>query len=375
MFPRFSSSAVRTLMANSQNESCKTGMHSLLIALQGQILSKGRSLLLGLIGAVAVWFSHPAIFVLGGMETAHLITTPAEKRKAILLNRWPSYLLWIASFGFLYTFLTSKVAANQVLQQQWGKEYPASILDIPWLLDSFGRVFYRPMGFPGITDGIAFFAFVMGCIVFYKTNRNQFLVLISPIIATLVATYLHKYPFRGRLILFLTPFFVLIIAEGIAWLLSQWNQRKIFTILGIVLAIALLYPSTIRAANLIVKPEKIEETRSVFEYINAHKKPGDLIYSDRENQFNYYGKMYFGFSDADVVPTFQDFWNPSGFSQQSWDDFKRKANLNSQQRVWFLFTALTDREEAKVKPRLDQLGQELDYYKQPGAFTHLYQLK
>jgi hypothetical protein len=347
----------------------------LLIALQGQMLSKGRSLLLGLIGAVAVWFSHPAIFVLGGMETANLITTPAEKRKAILLNRWPSYLIWLISFGGLYVSLTSKVAANQVLQRQWGKEYPDSIFDIPWLLDSFGRFFYRPMGFSGIGDGIAYVAFVIGCIVFFKINRNKFLVLISPIAATLVATYLHKYPFRGRLILFLTPFVILIIAEGIAWLLSQWNRRKVFAILGIILAGMLLFPPTIRAANLIVKPEKIEETRSVFEYINAHKKPGDLIYSDHENQFNYYGKMYFGYTDADAVPPFPEFWNPNGFSQQSWDEFKRKTNLQSQQRVWFLFTALRDKEEAQVKPRLDQVGQELDYYKQPGAFTHLYQLK
>lgn len=347
----------------------------LLISLRGQILGKGRALLLGGIGAVAVWFSHPAILVLGGTEAANLMTTAPEKRKAILVNRWPSYLLWFASFGILYVLNISKVAANQVLQQQWGKEYPGSVFDIVWLLDSLGRFFYRPMGFSGIADGIAYFAFVIGCIVFYKTNRTKFLILISPTVATLAAAYLHKYPFRGRLILFLTPFFILIIAEGIAWLLSQWNRKKVFAILGIVLAVTLLLPPSMRAADLIVNPEKKEEIRSVFEYVKIHKSPQDLIYSDRLNQFNYYGKMYFGFSDADAVPTFQDFWNPQGFSQQSWEDFKRKANLQSQQRVWFVFTALTDQEEVQVKPRLDQIGQELDYFKQPGSFTYLYQLK
>jgi hypothetical protein len=347
----------------------------LLVSLRGQILGKGRAVLLGIIGAISVWFSHPAIFVLGGIETANLITAPPEKRKPILLNRWHSYLLWVTSFGILYVLLTSKVSTNEVLQRQWGKEYPGSILDIAWLLDAFGRFFYRPMGFSGVADGIAYFAFVIGCIVFYKTNRSKFLILISPIVATLVATYLHKYPFRGRLILFLVPFFILIIAEGIAWLLSQWKQRKVFAILGIVLAGMLLFPPTIRAANLIVNPEKIEEVRSVFEYIKTHKKPGDLIYSDRLNQFNYYGKMYFGLTDADAVPTFQDFWSPKGFSQQSWENYKRQTNLQSQQRVWFVFTALTKPEVAKVKPRLDQIGQELDEFKQRGSFTYLYQLK
>lgn len=348
----------------------------LLISLRGQILGKGRALLLGVIGAVATWFSHPAIFVLAGIESANLITvTPPEKRKAILVNRSPSYLLWLVSFGTLYVLLTSKVAGNQTLQKLWSDEYPGSIFNVPWLFDSFGRFFYRPMGFPGITDGIAFFAFVIGCIVFYKTNRTKFLILISPTVATLAAAYLHKYPFRGRLILFLTPFFILIIAEGIAWLLSQWNQRKTFAILGIVLAVVLLLPSSIRATNLISSPEKKEEIRPVFEYVKTHQKPGDLIYSDRLNQFNYYGKMYFGFSDADAVPTFANFWNPQGFSQQSWEDFKRQANLQSQQRVWFLFTALTKPEEAQVKPRLNQIGQELDYFEQPGSFAYLYQLK
>jgi hypothetical protein len=346
-----------------------------LISIRGQILGKGRSLLLGLVGVVAVWFSHPAIFVLAGMEAATLITAPQENRKAILLNRWPAYVLWLAGFGSLYLLLTSKVAGNQTLQQLWGDEYPGSIFNLPWLLDSFGRFFYRPMGFRGINDGVAYVTFVIGCIVFYKTNRDKFLILIAPTAATLVATYLNKYPFRGRLILFLAPFFILIIAEGIAWLLSQWNQRKVLAILGVVLAVTLVFPPTIRAANLIVNPEKVEEVRSVFEYIQKHKQPGDLIYSDRLNQFNYYGKMRFGFADADAVQTFPEFWNPDGFSQQSWEEYKRKANLQSQQRVWFIFTALIDREEVKVKPRLDQIGQQLDYYEQPGSFAYLYQLK
>jgi hypothetical protein len=356
----------------------------LLIPLQDKILGKGRTLLIGLLGTLAICLSHPAIFTLGGVAVASLVTTSAERRKAVFFNRLPAYFIWIASFGVVYFLTIANAMRSESLQNAWGPEYPASMFDIVWLLDSLGRFFYRPLGFHGKTDGIAIAVFVIGCIACFRKHRVTFLVLIAPMVATLTATYLHKYPFRGRLVLFLTPFFILIMAEGLAFLLAQFQQwrqswaNKVWAIAGAVLACLVLLPAIAQATDFLISPRKVQEIRPVIEYIKTHQAPTDTIYLNdgvAVHQFRYYADRY-GYSRSDYVEGYADFMNPEAFSLQNWENFKQQTSqLQGQPRVWFLFSGLKDSQEVLVKPRLDQIGQELDFFRQPGAFTYLYQLE
>lgn len=348
----------------------------LLIPLQDQVLAKGRSIVLGVIGAIAIWFSHPAVFVLAGIEIANLITIPKERWKTIVVNRLPAYLMWLVSFGTLYFLVTANVMQNKSLQSAWGGEYPQTVFDLIWLIDSFGRVFYRPLGFSSPFDGVAIVAFIVGCVAFFKQARTKLLILMSPVLITLLATYLHKYPFRGRLILFLAPFFILVIAEGIAYLLAQLNQRKKVAIAGIILGSLLLIPPLVRAGGFIVRPETKEEIRPVVEYVKTHQRPGDAIYADAYNHFKYYAPRY-GYSESDYIGSYQEFFNPkrNAYSKEAWQQLMQANNIQSGQRMWFVFVGVKESEEAFVKSRLDELGQQLDFYEQPGSSTYLYQLK
>lgn len=354
----------------------------LLIPQQEQILNIRRILLIGILGAVAIWFSHPTIFVLAGIESANLILTSAQQRKAILLNRLPAYFIWLISFGSMYFLTIARVMQNNSLQNAWENEYPNTVFDLIWLLDSFGRFFSRPLGFSTIFDGIAIIAFVIGCVFFVKRKPSKFLILMSPVFATLAATYLHKYPFRGRLILFLAPFFILVIAEGITFLLTSFNHskhHKYFVIAGITLACLLIAPSLVRAGSFVFYPETKHEIRPVIEYIKTHQKLGDGIYigdGGPADQFEYYAGKY-GYSQSDYARGYlSELVNAEKFSEQGWQAFKSQSNqLKNKQRVWFVFPGLNPKKEALVKPHLDRIGQQLDYFSQPGAFTYLYQLK
>jgi hypothetical protein len=136
-----------------------------LVSLREQILGSKGIILLALSGMVAIWFSHPAIFVLGGIELANLVTVSGKSRKAILINRLPVYVIWAVSFFSLYFLVTATLMKNTALHSAWSPEYPKSIFDIVWLLDSLGRFFYRPLGFLNDMDAIAVFAFIIGCVV------------------------------------------------------------------------------------------------------------------------------------------------------------------------------------------------------------------
>lgn len=359
----------------------------LLIPLRDRILKKSKVFLLGFLGILAMWFSHTAIFSLGGVELACLITSSAQKRKAIVINRLPAYLILLIGFALYYFFIISKSMKNESLQSSWSPEYPKSIFDILWLLDSFGRFFHKPLGFAGIADGIAIFALVIGCIILYKNNQIKLLILISPILATLTATYLHKYPFRTRLILFLTPYFILIIAQGSAFILSQVNlakfhqerRKKYVGIFGIIISFFLILPPVIEAGGFLFQPETKYEMRSVIAHIKANQQPGDVLFGDgggTSAQLEYYAKKY-GYSKSQYVVGYNDFLKKEAISDQVWSDYRRQfSQLQNQPRVWFLFSGIGLKEKRGeiVEPRLDRIGQKIDYFGQRGAFAYLYHL-
>ena len=258
-----------------------------------QILSSKQILGFACLGSLAIWFSYPSIFMLAGLEGWNLLTINKRYLRQTIINRLGIYLSWLVSFGLFYWLTIVNTLSNQDLSASWAPRYPSSLLDVVWLLDALGKFFYHPLGFRGITDGIGIFAFIVGCVVFYKTQRTIWLALISPFVATIIAAYLHKYPFRDRLVLFLAPLAIMIIAEGIAFLLAKLghinklNQiisRKrpwlivLSGLLGIVCLYTLILSPVYRASNFIIQPEKKHEIRPVIAYVAEQVQLEEKIY-------------------------------------------------------------------------------------------------
>ncbi|MGF1478726.1 MAG: glycosyltransferase family 39 protein [Cyanophyceae cyanobacterium] len=333
-------------------------------------------LLLAVSGSVAIWFSHPAVFVLGGLETSTLLSAPPKQRWSLLVERSPVYLAWLLNFALMYFLTISGTLNNETLVDSWALRYPESIFDIVWLLDSLGRFFHRPLGFEAIADGVAAFAFILGCIALFKKNRSLLLALTAPIGATVVASYLHKYPFRDRLVLFLAPFAILIVAEGVSWLLQRHTQRWLMSILGLVILAVLLFPPLTRATQLAIRPERVAEVRAAIEYVQSRQQPGDTfyVYYGSMNQFLYYAPKY-GYQDGDYILGIHEIPEEGEAAGKKWQKYQKEIdNLRGQERVWLLFRGKEPEEEALL-PYLNRIGRPLDSFKQPGVFVYLYDLR
>lgn len=355
---------------------------SLLIPLRHQVLDNKQLLLLGGLGALCIWISHPTVFVLAGIEVGYFLVASNQKRLSLLMNRWPMYVTWLISFAGLYFLTVRGTLKNDVLTSAWDARFPDSPFDIVWLLDTFGRFFYNPLGFLGFTDGIALFVFIVGCIAFYYRDRIILLGVTAPILITLIASYLQQYPFRERLVLFLAPFAVLIIAEGIAFLLTKPQKRyKLLRLIGIIIAVTLLLPSIANAGQLIVAPLKLEEIKPVIAYVQTHQQPNDrlYVYAPAENQFTYYGEKY-GYEPGEYMLGETNLATGRGknrkVSQKAVKQFKQEIRkFQGEQRVWFLFSRASEEEEQALIAALEPIGQQLDAFKQPGAAAYLYTLK
>lgn len=335
-------------------------------------------IILSLGGAIAIWFSHPAIFVLAGVGGSCFLLKLAKKAAINLANYLIIYGSWIISFVAFYFISIKNLSSDEDLLTSWQKAFPSFPLDIIWYLDAFAKFFYRPLGFDGPFDGLAIVIFVIGCIAYYRRHKQGLLIIVSPILVTFLASALQKYPFRSRLVLFLTPFVILLIAEGIDYLRRQ-TKYKFAPIVSFLVLLLLLAPPLINASQLIFKPHLRGEIKPVISYVKTNQKPGDIlyIYQRGKYQFIYYAEK-FGYQPGDYIIGVDDLDKYDGkkLSEAEWQRYKTDLDkLRGNKRVWLLFShATVASENKKITSYLDTIGKQIDFFEQPGAFVYLYDL-
>ncbi|MEO1672977.1 MAG: glycosyltransferase family 39 protein [Cyanobacteria bacterium J06631_2] len=352
-----------------------------LLPLQHRLLQPRQLFKLACLGSLTIWLSYPSVLVLAALEGWNLLTASWKSWQKIIVNRSAVYFAWLINFGLFYFISISDALADEDLSSNWEERYPSSLGDILWLFDALGRFFYHPMGFVGITDGVGIFAFIVGCVCLYRRQRQIFLALIAPFVANLVAAYLHQYPFRDRLVLFLAPLGMIIVAEGIVFMLTQLARLKpsqpmriVWLILGCVCLISLTTPAIYRSANFMFHPQLKHEVRPVLEYVAEENKSGDKIYVYTEGvpAFNYYLKLK-GYQDLDYVyGKVRYAYNDDPLEERHQKLAQDLQSLKGR-RVWFILRAKgTEKEE--ILQGLDRVGQLQDSFIQTGASAHLYQL-
>lgn len=344
-----------------------------------QLLNRTQTILLGLLGAAAIWVSHPTVLMLAAIEASCLITAHSQRLK-ILINRLPLYLTWLASFIGFYWLTIRSTLENESLTSSWNRRYPDSLLDFPWLFKALDRFFSNPLGFSEITDGIAAFAFIVGCIALYRRNRLLLLTFTAPFMITLMTSYLHQYPFRQRLVLFLVPFAVFIIAEGIAYLITlPRRQSKVILAIGTFVFVTLLVPAVVQTSRLLAYPEKVEEIRPVMAYVQTQQQPDDKLYVYRSGrvQFLYYAPQ-FGYAPEDYVlgklAVTTNVKKKDQIVEKNVAQLKREIKRFQGSRVWFLFCNTSEVEEQQFLALVQPLGRQLDSIRDQDAFAYLYDL-
>ena len=119
-------------------------LYLFLVPIRHEILKRGQIVWLSLLGAIAIWFSHPAVLVLAGLEAVALLTSSSNKQRlSLIVNRLPIYGIWLLNFIAFYILNISKTMSNEELTGSWGRRYPDSVFDIIWLLDALGRFFLQ----------------------------------------------------------------------------------------------------------------------------------------------------------------------------------------------------------------------------------------
>ena len=327
-----------------------------------------RTLVAAGVGAVAAWFSHPAMLVLAGTGAALVVSSMTAGRREGYRSVLVVGTIWALSAGLAAALaLRNEPPADRAyLEWFWVGGFmplPPRTLDeafwvwhrLTWLFGTFGTGLRRTNGGLGYPWSPLFVLLaVTGVVALWRRQRETALILLGPVVVTLMAAALHAYPFTGRLLSFLLPVFLLATAAGAGHMLTKSPGRLQFASPAL---LALLVGSPVYAALAALPPERVEHLRPVMAEVAERRQGNDATYVfyGAGQAFMYYAPR-FGLSRADFTLGQCSFRDMRVFLRDL-DAFRGRP------RVWIVAThsKLDAPELETMIDYLDSIGLRLDW--------------
>jgi hypothetical protein len=343
--------------------------------------------LLTVAGAVLLWFSHPLLFVLGGIGLTLLVMHARDRKYALVRADIVMGAAWLASFAVNYLLVSRYYVSNDFLRTYWQRlgafaPLPDSLRSLLWYPQTLLGLFSYPLGIVpsdrsrGAADFISCVAgilFLIGCVVIAWRWKRAMGFIVLTLILTLVASALQRYPFSERLTLFCAPLVVLPLgaALGIGW----WQRCTSQILLWLAIcAILFIYPVYIQA-KYALHPEVRYDAKPAIDYVKAHWRPGDWLYL-------HWGSDVLGtyYLRADPPLTIA----PGHLIDGVFDsDPKTRADryaadllpLDGHKRVWVVFSMDPSKDRLLFEKILGARGRLVDHERFNGSTADLYDLR
>lgn len=338
---------------------------------------------LGAAGFISIWLSHPSALVLAGIGLVLFFEKLFRKDMKPLLWTMGMGVSWAASFGMTYLVSLQHLVSDQSLGEYWKRGFmPFPIwLHQDWLARTYLSLLVTVTPSADRLHLLTSFSvlIILGIVSLLIRNRNLALLILFPFILALVASALHKYPLRGRFMLFLVPLLILLMAEGLGriymWFRS-WN-RNYAIVICFIAALAILWVPINGIYAKFLLPPMGDHIRPVLAYVQQRMQPDDIIYvyHGARPSFNYYAPFY-NFTDDQVISG-DDLSDVPALKQF----YYQVDQLKGKGRVWVLFSHIVDcgdcsgDMETFYVQYISQYGGVEDQFTAPGASVYLYNLR
>jgi len=251
-------------------------------------------------GAVLVWFSFTALFVLAGIAAVVCGTHLLRKDRPALLRALLPFFLWGAGFGISYWFFVGNYADSGWLQDFWARRMaffplpPAFAGEAKWIVHFLYTFVYYPLGLTWFELDYAhsysdvyrvlmrmpflpLLLLLTGMVTLYRHNRQQFFILAAITAVSILASACRLYPLRERLAVFLAPVGILFIAHACDRLYAL-RRPAAYAVFVLLLAAPVVNSALQLADTGRFGSYKKSYQREAWLYLKAHYRPGDLVY-------------------------------------------------------------------------------------------------
>ncbi len=330
-------------------------------------------ILLASAGFAALWFSHPALFVMAGIGLSLLIFY-LQRRDFDSLKRMSIIgVIWLATIGFLYILILNDLQQNVYMKEYW--QYGFFPLP-PWSDPIwFARNVNENIGIQfGIPYGTYFVFGLMlaGWVVLWKHDRKYAMTFGSVFAITLVASALRLYPLFERMILFLVPIGLILIAKVAEALYQSLQRQKLLgTLTMLLLSGYLLYGPFTTSLGYFIHPKYYEHIRPTMGFLQETWRSDDMMYvsNGAVPAFEFYAPMY-RLSDATYISNERDAY------QDHNKILKQLDTLRGHRRVWILLSHVYEKDAFNEKDfildYLRQHGNRKREFRVPGTSVYLY---
>jgi len=243
------------------------------------------------------FFSHPSIFVLAGVTLAGFGLQ--RTRRGVWFSLGAAAAL---GFGAAYWLNLRALAQNAFLLGYWREFFvPSGAALFPWLGEHLAGLLgrFNEAGL-GLNLTPAWLNLLMAGVGAIWLLRKRFYFftagMLLPVAFTFVAAALGKYPFGGRMTLFLLPWAALLLgACAAAWgrALSRWGPNPARAGVWLLAGILLVGPVFLSAQRL-VSPFLRENLHPALVALRVQRRPDDFvyIYPAAAPAFLYYAPRY-----------------------------------------------------------------------------------
>jgi len=328
---------------------------------------------LALTGFAALWFSHPALFVLAGVGLSLAIVYLRRRDYDSLKLAAVMGMFWLVTFGFLYILLLKRIQQDAFIQEYWQTGFlpipPWS--DVGWFAENIHQNIGMQFGIPYATY-IVFGLILIGWVVLWRSEQNLAICLGLTFFITLTASALQIYPVIERLILFLIPSGFILLGKFVEAVHQRLQANVIVDRFAVAMISAfLIYGPLTTSVSYFIQPKYYEHIRPAMGVLQEMWQNEDVMYVSygAVPAFKFYAPMY-ELSDAHYISNnLEDYDNSAKIRQQL-------ATLKGHQRVWILISHVYEKdgfnEKDFILDYLKKNGDKKHEFRAPGSSVYLY---
>lgn len=235
-------------------------------------------------GAAGLVASLPAVFVACGAVLA-LSVSPGIRERSGRARLALLVATWGASFGLAYALSYREAARHAYFHRFWEGRFLRPWVDggrgsaealgqvLGDLLDGRSRAFGAPLVAGAVAVGLAGLVAVRR-----RRGLSVSVLLAAPTAALVAASLVGSYPVASRLVLFVAPLWLLLLAEGLS-LASTLLPGRGTPALVVAVAVGLvLYRPLVRQVRDLADPSQEEDSARLLARMKERRTPGQPVY-------------------------------------------------------------------------------------------------
>jgi len=326
-----------------------------------------------LAGVLALWFSHPVLFVLAGISLALLLIHFKRQEWSALRSTLVMGVFWLVNLALVYFLILKDLRQNDFIHEYWQGAFvpipPWS--NLSWYVSTVSTNIALQFVIPFLS--LLVFGFMLaGWVMLWKKQQGYALAIAGILFVTLTASALQLYPLLERMILFLIPIGLILLGKLLDAIQQDWSLSPVLkNVILFTLSFYWLYSPFVTSLNYFIHPKYFEHIRPAMAYLQEKIKAGDELYVSYGAipAFRFYAPGYRLDQIRYVSGERDDYQSPQLIEQ-------RLDSLTGHQRVWVLMSHVyeqgTFNERDFIVAHLDQIGKKIREIGMPGTSVYLY---